>query len=502
MNIEEKLVADATAVMNTVKDLQAASALLGWDQETYMPDGAAEARAEQLATLDTLAHQKLTGNATAEIVEKIRPALNGGTTRTERLMKLFVREYDKASKLPERLVHETSKATALAQESWKKARGASDFKIFRDDLKKLLDLKSEAAECYGYAENKYDALLDLFEPGMSVSHLKPVFSNLAKGTRELLAMVEPVKDRADDSVLYTKFDKNQQLAFAQQISKAIGFNFETGRVDLSAHPFCTSFAPTDVRLTTRVFEDDLRSCLFGLIHETGHGMYEQGFAKELTRTFAADGASMGIHESQSLFWENVIARSEEFWEWGLPILKTYFPEQLGNMTPLDFYKAINTVSPSLIRIEADETTYNMHIILRFELEEALINGTLSVDDVPAAWNDKMQAFLGITPPSDAKGCLQDIHWSFGGFGYFPSYTLGKLYAATLRKCLLRDMPESPDNIRTGNFAPILEWLRTNIHQHGKTMTPDELIRNISGSSLTEQDFLEYAMAKAKRVYDL
>ncbi len=373
MNIEEKLVADATAVMNTVKDLQAASALLGWDQETYMPDGAAEARAEQLATLDTLAHQKLTGNATAEIVEKIRPVLNGGTTRTERLMKLFVREYDKASKLPERLVHETSKATALAQESWKKARAASDFKIFRDDLKKLLDLKSEAAECYGYAENKYDALLDLFEPGMSVSHLKPVFSNLAKGTRELLAMVEPVKDRADDSVLYTKFDKNQQLAFAQQISKAIGFNFETGRVDLSAHPFCTSFAPTDVRLTTRVFEDDLRSCLFGLIHETGHGMYEQGFAKELTRTFAADGASMGIHESQSLFWENVIARSEEFWEWGLPILKTYFPEQLGNMTPLDFYKAINTVSPSLIRIEADETTYNMHIILRFELEEALIN---------------------------------------------------------------------------------------------------------------------------------
>lgn len=488
--------------MNTVKDLNAASSLLGWDQETYMPDGAAEARAEQIATLDSLAHIKLTNEDTAQLVAQLRTQVNGGNSTGERLMRLFIKEFDRTSKLPEQLVHETSKATALAQESWKKARATKNFALFAPDLQKLIDLKSRAAELYGYAENRYDALLDLFEPGIRVSLLKPVFSNLRKGTQELLAKIEGVKERASNAVLFKHYDKQKQLEFAGMVSRTLGFNFETGRVDLSAHPFCTSFAPTDVRLTTRINENDLRSCLFGLIHETGHGLYEQGFSSELTRTFGADGASMGIHESQSLFWENVIARSEEFWQWALPMLKDYFPEQLAGLSAFDFYKAINTIEPSLIRIEADEVTYNMHIIIRFELEEALINGKLTVEQVPQAWNEKMNEYLGITPPDDAMGCLQDIHWSFGGFGYFPSYTLGKLYAAMIRKSLLHDIPNISDEIRRGHFQPILAWLRSKIHQYGKTMEPQELIMSIAGKPLTEEDFLEYANAKADRVYEL
>ncbi|MBL7999352.1 MAG: carboxypeptidase M32 [Candidatus Kapabacteria bacterium] len=498
----QQLIDSARSVMSTVKDLNAASALLGWDQETYMPEGSAEARAEQIATIDTLAHQHITSNVSRTLADDIRTSVSDGGTTSDRLLRLFAREVERASKLPESLVRETSRATALAQESWKKARIASDFSIFAGDLKKLVELKTQAAHLYGYTDNVYDALLDLYEPGITVAQLKPVFNNLQKGTTDLLEYIKPVRERANDAILYKKYDSNKQLQYAQYVARAIGFNFTTGRVDVSTHPFCTSFAPTDVRLTTRIFEDDLRSCLFGLIHEAGHGMYEQGFAPELTRTFGADGASMGIHESQSLFWENVIARSEEFWQWGLPLLKDYFPEQLSGVSAFEFYKAINTIEPSLIRIEADEVTYNIHIIIRFEIEEQLINGSLNVEDIPAVWNAKMKEYLGITPPNDAKGCLQDIHWSFGGFGYFPSYTLGKLYAAMLRKQLLSDIPGISDEIRRGHFKPILAWLREKIHYHGKTMTPNELIVSITGRQLTEADFLDYARQKAERVYEM
>ncbi len=496
-----ELYQQATEIMNTVKDLNAASAVLGWDQETYMPDGAGMARAEQIATLDTLAHQAMTRTDTVELANKLSSGDFESDTQA-RVAALFVKEVQRARKLPENLVRETSKACALAQESWKKARSADAFEIFAPDLHHLVQLKAEAAELYGYEHNRYDALLDLFEPGMSVAQLRPVFDKLRAGTVDLLKKIEGHKDGVSNALLFKGYDKEKQLAFARFISESIGFNYENGRVDLSAHPFCTSFAQTDVRLTTRVFEDDIRSCLFGLIHETGHGMYEQGIAPGLGRTFASDGASMGIHESQSLFWENVIARSEEFWNWALPSMKDYFPEQLSGVTPFDMYKAINIIEPSLIRIEADEVTYNLHIIIRFEIEEALINGTLNVEDVPAVWNAKMQEYLGVQPQSNAKGCLQDIHWSFGGFGYFPSYTLGKLYAAMLRKALLRDLPNVSDDIRRGHFAPILAWLRDSIHVHGKTMLPSELIMKISGKSLSEADFLEYVEAKAQRVYGL
>jgi carboxypeptidase Taq len=502
--MNQSIIEQVTSSMNTIKDIQSASALLGWDQETYMPDGSARARAEQIATLDSLAHQHLTSDSSQKLAQEAQEIVESTNNHTQetRLLRLYAQEVHRAVKLPESLVHQTSKAVSLAHDSWKKARSESNFSLFADDLKQLLTLKSTAAELYGYEENRYDALLNIYEPGMKVSRLKPVFANLQAGTTSLLKEIEPVKQRANDKILYQSFPTDKQVNFARMIVDSLGFNFDTGRIDLSVHPFCTSFAPTDVRLTTRVFEHDVRSCLFGLIHEAGHGMYEQGFAPELARTFASDGASMGIHESQSLFWENVIARSEEFWQWALPLMKDYFPEQLSGVTPFAMYKAINTIEPSFIRIESDEITYNIHIIIRFEIENMLINEEIKVEDVPTVWNNKMQEYLGITPPDDSQGCLQDIHWSFGGFGYFPSYTLGKLYAAMFRKKIVADLPTISDDIRRGHFGNILQWLRTNIHQYGKTMTPNELVMSITGNELSEHDFIEYAKAKAYRVYEL
>jgi carboxypeptidase Taq len=280
----------------------------------------------------------------------------------------------------------------------------------------------------------------------------------------------------------------------------MGFDFTAGRVDLSAHPFCTSFAIADVRLTTRINEHDMRSCMFGLIHEAGHGLYEQGIRSELERTFARDGASMGIHESQSLFWENIIARSEEFWHWALPILRSYFPDQLSDATPRSIYAAINRVVPSYSRIESDEVTYNMHIILRYRIEKALMEGTLKVDDVPSTWNALTEELLGLRVENDAQGCLQDIHWSFGGIGYFPSYTLGKLYAAMLRSALLAQRLDAQDLVRSGTFSPIREWLKDVIHQWGRAKDPAELILAATGRSLSEEDFVAYAWEKVRRVY--
>jgi carboxypeptidase Taq len=333
-----------------------------------------------------------------------------------------------------------------------------------------------------------------------VEQLNPVFAALAQGTRELLAKLKPLTGTVNSDVLFRSYDKQQQLRFGTEIAQAIGFSMDAGRIDLSDHPFCTHFARTDVRLTTRIRENDVRSCLFGLIHEAGHGMYEQGVSAELAYTWSSQGASMGIHESQSLFWENVIGRSEEFWQWAFPRMRDAFPEQLADQTPESLYKAINVMQPTLNRVESDELTYNLHIILRFEMERDLMTGALAVKDIPTVWNEKMGTLLGVVPPDDAEGCLQDVHWSFGGIGYFPSYSLGKLYAAMLWTQLQQEMPAAADHVANGNFAPILSWLRTNIHDYGKTELPNEIIQRVCHRPLTESDFLAYVNSKATRVY--
>lgn len=488
----------------TLADLSAAVAVLGWDQETYMPDGAAYGRAEQISTLSALVHQMTVDSDYGDLVRSLHDASNGNGL--EEWQKASVsesaRDLEMAAKLPEEHVREFARATSLAQHSWKQARSEKNYALFADALTHLVELKRREAEYLGYQENPYDALIDQFEPGMTAAQLKPVFTRLREGTKVLLDRIAGAANKPDDAILFTDFNKEKQLAYSREMVAKLGFNFGTGRVDLSAHPFCTSFGMTDVRLTTRIFNDDLRSCLFGLIHEAGHGMYEQGVDPAYARTPLASGTSMGIHESQSLFWENMIARSESFWQWAFPSLQSTFPEPLASLDAYEFFRAINVVKPSFIRIESDELTYNLHIVTRFEIEDALINGQISVADVPELWNSKMQEYLGITPANDAEGCLQDVHWSFGGFGYFPSYTLGKLYAAMFYRQLKREMPDLESQIAAGRFTDILAWLREKIHRWGKSKRSATLVMEICNEPLSETAFLDYMTGKVERVYGL
>ncbi|HVZ41276.1 MAG TPA: carboxypeptidase M32 [Candidatus Kapabacteria bacterium] len=488
----------------TLADLTAAVAVLGWDQETYMPDGAAQGRAEQISTLSALVHQMTVESGYGDLIRSLSGSSNGnGLEEWQKAsLKESLRDLEMATKLPEEHVREFARATSLAQHSWKQARAEKNYALFADALTHLVELKRNEAEYLGYAENPYDALIDQFEPGMTVAQLTPVFTRLREGTRVLLERIAAAPNKPDDSVLFTDFDKEKQLAYSREMVAKLGFNFGIGRVDLSAHPFCTSFGMTDVRLTTRIFNDDLRSCLFGLIHEAGHGMYEQGVDPAYTRTPLASGTSMGIHESQSLFWENMIARSEPFWQWAFPSLQSTFPGPLGSLDASGFFRAINVVKPSFIRIESDELTYNLHIVIRFEIENALINGQITVADVPELWNSKMHEYLGITPADDAEGCLQDVHWSFGGFGYFPSYTLGKLYAAMFYRQMKREMPDLEAQITAGQFTNVLAWLREKIHRWGKSKRSATLVMEICNEPLSESAFLEYMTGKVERVYGL
>ena len=487
-------------VMHTLADIGAAGSMLGWDQETFMPDGAVEARAEQIATLTALSHGMMISDETQRIAEEVQTHMAHLHDRQKRVVKMFLRDLDQSLKRPSSFVEQMARTAALAQDGWKKARRADDFTVFQPHLQKIVDLKHQEAELVGFGDHPYDAMLDMYEPGLTMKALDPVFSNLRDGTKTILGKIDPFQDTVHDIVLYRSFEKDKQLAVATEIIRHLGFSLETGRVDLSEHPFCTHFHATDVRLTTRIRETDLRSCLFGLIHESGHGMYEQGVSPELSRTPSAQGASMGIHESQSLFWENVIARSEEFWHWAFPILHSAFPDQLKDHDASSFYRAVNKMKPSLNRVESDELTYNLHIIIRYELERGLMDGSIKVKDIPTEWNQRMDSYLGVLPQSDFEGCLQDVHWSFGGIGYFPSYSLGKLYAAMEWNAMQKDIPDVRDRIANGDFHAILSWLRLKIHDYGRTETPDEIIKRVTGRPLTEQDFLDYVGAKAAHVY--
>lgn len=489
-----------SAKMRLITDLGAATAVLGWDQETYMPDGAVAGRAEQMATLSSFIHSHTVGNEAVELVENVKKEFGELTARQRLVVDTFIRDHERSLKLPSDLVNDQARTASMAQDAWKRSRQAADFSIFMPLLQRTVDLKRREAEIIGPAEHIYDNLLDSFEPGLTVASLTPVFERLRTGTVALLSELEPRQAGVHDDVLFRTYDGDRQVALATSIIKKLGFDFQTGRVDISTHPFCTSFGRTDVRLTTRIRPNDLRSCLFGLIHEAGHGMYEQGVSPELARTFSGQGASMGIHESQSLFWENIVARSEEFWYWAFPQLRDAFPDQLKDQTERSFFCAINKIKPSLNRVESDELTYNLHIILRFEIERDLIEGVLEVKDVPRVWNEKMEAALGVVPSNDADGCLQDVHWSFGGIGYFPSYTLGKLYAAMEWNAMQAEIPDVKSHIASGDFAPILSWLRTNIHEYGRTESPSQIIQRVSGRPLTEVDFLNYVGAKARNVY--
>ena len=500
--MEEKL-AKLKEIMGKAVDLNYAIALLGWDQQTYMPPKAAEERGEQLATASGFVHDMITSDEFGRLIddlESYRQSLDPDSDDAC-LLRVAKRTYDKETKVPGEKVAEFARVTTLGQEAWVRSRRADDFSIFRPVLEKIVDLRREYASYFAPYDHVYDPLLDDFEPGMKTADVKVIFDELRPKQVELIQAISQ-RPQVEDSFLHLKYPDKQQWDFGVEVATRQGYDWQAGRQDRAPHPFTTSFGIHDVRITTRVHEDMFTSGLFSTIHETGHALYNQGVDWNLRRTFLADGASLAVHESQSRMWENLVGRSRPFWRFFYPRLQEYFPEQLGNVDMETFYKAINRVQPSLIRTEADEATYNLHVMLRLELEIALMEGQLKVKDLPEAWNSRMQEYLGVTPPSDANGVLQDVHWSGGMIGYFSTYALGNLVSVQLWEIINRDIPNLEEQFEKGDFSALLGWLREHIHRHGAKYEPQDLVQKVAGSKIDPKPYLKYLNAKYSDIYGL
>jgi carboxypeptidase Taq len=487
-----------------ISDLNHVSALIEWDQRTYMPPGGSAARAEQSATLQKIVHEMFiadeTGrllNAAANEASRLEPDSDDA-----RLVSVTRRDYEKLRKVPAELVAEIARVTGQAVDVWTEARAASDWRPFSPYLARIIDLQRRLADALGYSDRMYDALLDKFEPDMQTAQVKAVFDTIKPDLISLVKAIAAKGNVVRDEVLHREYDEQQQWDFGLEVIKRYGYDFKRGRQDRSVHPFTISFSINDVRITTRVDRHFLSPALFGTLHETGHAMYEQGISQGLERTPLADGASLGMHESQSRMWENLVGRSRPFWKFFFPILRELFPAQLADQTAESIYRAANKVSPSFIRVEADEVTYGLHIMLRFEMENDLLDGRVKPAEVPEAWNAKMQESLGITPSTTALGALQDIHWSSGLIGYFPTYQLGNLMSLQLWDKINADIPDLMNQIEQGEFAALLGWLRANLHQHGRKFTSSELLQRIAGRGLNPAPYLKYLKAKYGEIYDL
>jgi carboxypeptidase Taq len=484
-------------------DLQRTAAVLGWDQQTYMPPGGAENRGYQLATVQTIAHDKSIAPEIGRLLDDLQPyvAQLDPDSFDARLVRLVKRNYDKEVKVPSEWVAEFSVVTTNAYEAWGTARAENNFSLFQPHLERILDLAHRYAGFFTPYDHVYDPLVDIFEPGLKTADIKLIFDTLRPQQVALLKQIAS-RPQVDNSFMHLHYDEQKQWDFGVEIITKMGYDWKRGRQDKTLHPFTTGFGWGDVRITTRVYPDFLAPALFGTLHETGHAMYELGSDKSLDRTPLLGGSSSGIHESQSRMWENMVGRSMPFWQHFYPRLQEVFPSQLGNLPLEAFYKGINKVQPSFIRVEADEATYNLHIMLRMELEIALMEGTLAIKDLPEVWNARFQEYLGITPPDNSQGVLQDVHWSGGMIGYFPSYALGNLIAAQLWELINRDIPDLPDQIRRGNFAPWLAWLREKIHIHGSKFEPQELIQKVTGSKIDPAPYMRYLTAKFGQIYGL
>ena len=487
--------------------LEHTQAVVSWDQETNMPDAGNEERAEQLALLEGIMHQKLTSPEIGRLLSALgaddeKPQGKGDFPVED---KAFVREmyrnYKRASCLPESLVTEMARQTGLAHTSWVNARKKADFSIFEDSLSKIIELNREKAEKIGYSEHPYDALLDEYEPWMTAGKVEEVFTPLGKNLADLVARIAKAK-QVDTSFLETDYPVDLQDKFGRKVIVKIGFPAERGRLDISAHPFTTTLGTHDVRITTRYDKDLVLSGLFSNIHECGHALYELGVGENIQGSILATGVSLGIHESQSRFWENMVGRSRAFWKHFYPEFRKTFKAQTEGVELESFYRAVNKVSPSFIRVEADEVTYSLHVILRFEIEKALLSGSLKVSSLPDEWNRRMKELLGIVPANDSEGVLQDVHWSAGLIGYFPTYALGNLYAAQFMKTMNNELKNIDALSEKGDFAPILGWLRDNIHQYGMVYPADELCRRVTGEELNPDYFIDYLNNKYGGIYEL
>jgi len=487
-----------TAVLSSVEDL------LGWDEQTGMPPEAAEYRAEQSTLLAGMIHQRSTDPKVGEWLSQLvdGPLASAPSSDTGATIRHLNRDYEKQLKIPQSLVEEQTRTSVLAQQAWMKARGDDDFASFQPWLEKTFDLKRQEAECLGYAETPYDALLDQYEPDTLTSTVSHIFAALREDIVRLVSAIADSPCKPKVELLEQSYPKGLQASFGRDIAERIGFDFQRGRLDVSAHPFCSRPGPHDCRMTTRYQEHDFGDAFFSILHEAGHGIYEQGLPPEHYGLPLGDSVSLGIHESQSRLWENLVGRSRAFWDYLYPELQQTFSGCLKDVPLDDFYPAVNTVRPSLIRTEADEVTYNLHIFIRFELEQALLSEELPVADLPAAWREKYRDYLGVEPTSDADGVLQDIHWSAGLVGYFPTYALGNLYAAQLFATADAALGDVSSQIRRGEFTPLRNWLRENIHQHGQRYAAVDLVQRATGTPPSHQPFIENLQAKFAPLYEL
>jgi carboxypeptidase Taq len=479
--------------------LSATSALLAWDQETYMPTGAGERRADQLELMAGLSHERATDVRIADWLSQCANA--PGDESQQAAVREMQRDYDRATKLPGKLVAELAATESRAQQAWASARGASDFAEFQPWLEKMVALQQQKADCLKQdGQTRWDALADLYEPGMRAADLKKLFAPLRLRLVALRQQLDLGK-KPDDTFKHREIPEPQQEAFVRAVVGSMGFDFERGRIDRSAHPFCISIGG-DVRLTTRFHKDNVLDALGSTMHEGGHGLYEQGLPTEHFGSPLGEAVSLGIHESQSRLWENHVGRSQAFWQWCWPKAQQHLGTACHGQTAASVYTLSNLVAPSLIRVEADEATYDLHVMVRFELEQALIEGDLKIADLPARWNELYHSYLGVTVPDDRRGCLQDVHWSCGLFGYFPTYTLGNLYAAQFAAAADKALGGLDQLMQTGDFTPLREWLHKHVHQHGRRYSPAELCERATGTPLSSEHFTNYLERKLHHVYEI
>jgi carboxypeptidase Taq len=483
--------------MAELADLHAIGRLLFWDQNTMMSPQGAGPRGEHAATLARIVHARETDPELARLLDALEPWAKDEDPDSDdvRLVYWTRRDFEKAVRVPEDLVAELSRAVATGTQAWQTARAADDFGRFRHALQHQIELRHRYVACFEGFAHPYDALLDDFEPGLTAAELRPLFADLRDALVPLVAATGDPDQPRNDGVFEGSFPVTDQRIAVLDVLEAIGFDPDRMRLDDALHPFASGVAPTDVRLTTKWVERDFGVSLYSVLHEFGHGLYEAGSDPALHRTTLDTPASLGIHESQSRMWENLVGRSRPFCAWLLPRLQEHFPGGFDGLRPDALYRAVNTVQPSLIRIEADETTYNLHIVLRFELELALIEGTLAVDDLPAAWDEGMGRLLGVEVPSPATGVLQDTHWGAGLMGYFPTYTLGNLIAAQLWARINADLGALDEQLARGEFGPLREWLGEHVHRHGRKFLPRELLARVTGEELSVEPFLDYLRAK-------
>ena len=486
--------------LQKIADVKYASAVLQWDQETYIPAKGGEIRGRQIATLGEIAHEQFTSEAVGNLLQDLL-STDGLNASQKRNVELTWYDYNKAKKLPSTFVRSMSEAVNKSFYAWIKARRENDFSVFQQPLHDIVEFKKQEADYLGFEKHPYDALMNDYDRGLKVATIDALFADLKPGLMELLDKIKS-KPQVDDDFLHQHFNKDKQWQLGLEVLKRMHFDFEAGRQDISEHPFTTNFSSQDVRVTTRIDENDFANMLWSCIHEGGHALYEQGLPAEEYGLPLGEYCSLSIHESQSRLWENCVGRGLPFWKYNYPLLQEYFPEQLKDIPVEQFYKSINKVQPSLIRTEADELTYHFHVMIRYEIEKQLIEGSISARDIPALWNELYKKYLGVTVPDDKQGCLQDVHWSHGSFGYFATYSIGSLYAAQLYATILQQPLSVEGELEKGNNLPVLEWLQQHIYKYGRYYNSGELCKLATGQELSSHFFMDYVNKKYTGIYEI